>query len=235
MGILGFGKSKPSAQSNVATPSAVYQPSASLPKTGTVNLTKGNRVSLSKSSGGVYTLITAWGSKDYDLYALVEYTDGHVEVVSCFGTLRRPHDFSTRTKDGAVVHVSGDKTANGSDLPQEVMTVTLNPNIRCVVPVVYSAKNSGAGSFHRYNVSTYVIEGNHEEVPTDGTAMIRVEAVDASRDEHVYTFVPAVIHNKPTGAELEGVELYSRKSSELRPIVTDGKVTMDGGEENSNK
>ncbi len=228
---MGLFKKETPGTAAVAAPPTAPAASAS----GVSLVKKGQRVSLEKTPSGVYTLITAWGEKDYDLYALVEYVDGHVEVVSCFGTVNSPLDFSTRTSDDAVIHVSGDKTAYGDDLPQEVMTVQLNPNIKCVVPVVYSAKNSGTGSFRRYKVSTYVIEGQHDVVPQDNTKMVSVEAVDASKDDNVYTFVPAVIHNGPSGAELEAVELYSRRSSELRPTVTNGTVTMDSGEENGNK
>jgi len=189
-----------------------------------------------QASGDEFTLITAWGQKDYDLYALVEYIDGHVEVVSCFGTMRHPNRFSTKTEDGAVSHVSGDKTAYADDLPQEVVTIKVTPKMRTIVPVVYSAKNSGKGSFHRYGVSTYVIRGNHSVVPTNDSAeMVAVEAVNANRDDSVYTFVPAIIHISPEGARIEAVELYSGRNSEKRPTVRGGKVSMDAGEENSNK
>ncbi len=227
---MGLFKKESQGATAVAAP-----PTAPASSAGVSLVKKGQRVSLEKTPSGVYTLITTWGKKDYDLYALVEYVDGRVEVVSCFGTLSSPLDFSTRTSDDAVIHVSGDKTAYGDDLPQEVMTVRLNPDIKCVVPVVYSAKNSGVGSFRKYKVSTYVIEGQHDVVPQDNTKMISVEAVDASKDNNVYTFVPAVIHNGPNGPELEGVELYSRRNSEYRPTVSNGSVTMDSGEENGNK
>lgn len=203
---------------------------------GVVNLSKGDVVCLTKQPAGVFTLITAWGEKDYDLYALVEYIDGHVETVSCFGTTRHPNRWTTRTKDNAVVHVTGDKTAYGDDLPQEVISVTLNPQIKTVVPVVYSAKNSGTGSFHDYKVSTHVIEGPHDVVLKSGSATrVEVLAQDASRDPYVYTFVPAVIHNGVHGATVENVGLYSQRSSELRPTVSDGRVHMDSGPENSSK
>jgi tellurite resistance protein TerA len=64
---------------------------------------------------------------------------------------------------------------------------------------------------------------------------VAVEAVNANRDDNVYTFVPAVIHIGREGARIEAVELYSRRGSELRPTVSGGVVTMDSGEENSNK
>ena len=189
-----------------------------------------------QSSGDEFTLITTWGEKDYDLYALVEYIDGKVETVSCFGTMRYPNRFSLKTVDGAVTHVSGDQTAYDQDLPQEVISIKVTPKMRTIVPVVYSAKNSGVGSFHRYKVSTYVIRGNHSVVPKgDSAEMIAVDAVNANRDDNVYTFVPAVIHITSEGARIEAVELYSRRGSELRPTVQNGRVSMDTGEENSGK
>ena len=239
MSFLDRFKTAPQAP---AAPTAVATPPASAPAANGLLLTKkvvkgqSELLVRKSSSGDEFTLITTWGEKDYDLYALVEYTDGHVETVSCFGTMRRPHDFSLKTSDNAVVHVSGDKTAYGDDLPQEVITIRATPKMRCIVPVVYSAKNSGTGSFHRYRVSTYVIRGTHREVPRNNSAeMVHVDAVDANRDDHVYTFVPAVIHISPEGARIEAVELYSRRNSELRPTVKNGKVSMDAGEENSGK
>lgn len=220
-----------------ATPAAA-QSAAGASETPVVRIRKGQTHALaSQAGGGEYTLVTRWGAKDYDLLALVEYADGHVETVSTFGTVGDRCGFSPRTKDGAVVHVSGDKAATGrrgADLPYEVIHVRLNPNIRAVVPVVYSAKNSGVGSFHEYQVSTYVLAGLHQ-TPDGVRPEIAVEAVEASRDRHVYTFVPAVIHNAPTGATVEAVELYSRPSCENRPIVRGGHVTMNEGPENADK
>jgi len=217
-----FDKNKSADQPQQNAPLEV-----SLVKGGTVSLTKGSTVKLDKSAGGDYTIITTWGSKDYDLYALVEYTDGHVEEVALFGT-DKDRNFSARTRDDAVVHVSGDQTAYTQSTPQEVLHVRLNPDIRAVAPVVYSAQNSGPGSFRKYRVSTWVIEGLHQNVPQAGTK-VGVDAVDASSDDNVYSFVPAVIHNGPDGPSVEAVELYSRRSSENRPAIRDGHVSMDAG------
>lgn len=230
----------PSAPAAAAAAPAPVAPSGSGSLLMTKKVVKGESALLTRKAGGgdQVTLITTWGNKDYDLYALVEYQDGHVEVVSCFGTVRRPNDYSPKTRDGNVVHVTGDQKASVGqrNLPQEVITIKVTPQMRCIVPVVYSAKNSGTGSFYRYRVSTYVIRGIHSEVPKDGSAeTISVDAVNANRDDNVYTFVPAIIHVTPQGARIEAVELYSRRSSELRPTVKGGVVTMDNGEENSNK
>ncbi|MGD8374295.1 MAG: hypothetical protein PVI21_05585 [Candidatus Woesebacteria bacterium] len=204
-------------------------------------------VSLSKDAGVVslhksmtYTVITHWGRKDRDLYLLVEYTDGHVEVVSCFGTMRNPRSFSTKTRDGLVVHVSGDNaTSNsGGDAAQEVAKITLDPSIRCVVPVVYSAKNSGMGSFRSHKVTTCVLPGDFDDIPTTHVeGAVTITAKRASLNPCVYTFAPCVIDNSdPRAPKLNlAQQQYSRMNSELRPTVRNGIVTMDSGEENAEK
>lgn len=206
-------------------------------QSGHVSLIKGQKVTLEKRPDGLYTLIARWGRKDYDLFGLVEYYDGHDETVSCFGTTAHKRRFSMRTKDGAVIHITGDQATSdsgGPDLPQEIIHVRLNDKIKAIAMVVYSAKNSGVGSFHDYRVSTYVAEGLHQDVPTSGTR-VSIEAADANRDEYVYTLVPVVIHNTPAGPVVEAVELYSKPHSEQRPVLRDGRVTMDEGPENAKK
>jgi len=221
----------------VSSPPAV--PVISAPA-GTVSLVKGKTISLTKATtpgGDFWTLIARWTERDYDLYALVEYQDGHVEVVSCFGTLQRPKDFSLSTKDGAVKHVTGDKVAKPGqpDEPWEAIQVQFNDNIRCVVPVVYSAKNSGTGSFAQYGVDTFVLQGRYERVPPSAPHSVVVLAENANVDRNVYTYVPVVIHNDPAGPRLDPVDFYSRRNSENRPTVHHGVVTMDNGPENGNK
>ncbi len=205
-----------------------------------VKIRKGQSQALAPTADRTYTLCAWWGQKDYDLYALVLYVDGHTEVVSCFGTKGHARDFSMRTKDGAVIHVSGDKATSdqgGEDLPQEIMHITLNSTIQMVVPVVYSAKNSGVGSFYRYKVGVCVIPGLLETVDPDNIprGSIVIEPAEANKDDNVYTMVPAIIHNGPDGPKVEAVELYSARRSELRPTVHGGVVCMDNGPENADK
>lgn len=234
MGLLDKFR-KPADSSDVSAQVADAEP-ASQP-TGVVSLKKGDApVSLRKeSSGGKFTLICQWGKKDYDLYALVEYADGHVETVACFGTVNNPRGYTKQTKDGAVKHVSGDQVAYGlkRGVAQEVIKITLNDQIKTVVPVVYSAINSGAGSFQEYQVSTYIITGDHDTVPQKADQMVRITDREASSHRNVYTCVPAVIRNSPSGAQLEAATQYSRPGSEQRPTVKNGKVTMDNGETNT--
>jgi hypothetical protein len=203
-----------------------------------VRIRKGQTHQLANTGSGTgeFTLVTRWGDRDYDLLALVDYFDGHDETVSTYGTMDKPKGYSTSTRDGAVRHVTGDKAATGrrgKDMPYEIIHVRLNPNIRSIAVVVYSAKKSGVGSFNEYGVSTYVLPGLHDN-PDAVRPEVAVEAVDASRNRHVYTFVPAVIHGGPTPT-VEAVELYSEPGNENRPVLQRGRVTMNVGPENDNK
>lgn len=194
--------------------------------------------------GSQYTIFCHFGDKDYDALAYAVYRDGHVEVVSTFGTKHHERDFQTKTHDGAVVHVSGDHAAyggGGSDGVEdgtEVIFIDLNPEIVAVVPYIYSAQNSGVGSFNDYQVGTYIFEGHARTLPgaSAEVTMVSVTAREANSDVTVYSFVPCVIHNDPEGPRLEAVMLYSRPGSENRPEVdARGVVTMDAGPVNAYK
>jgi len=194
---------------------------------------------------GEFSLICHFGDRDYDAAAHVEYWDGHVEVVSTYGTIGNPRGWSTQTQDGAVVHVTGDQTTMGVRRQrggaQEVIHIRLHPGIRAVMPWVYSAKKSGAGSFAEYQVGTYVVKGLTEDIPRPGSnaTAVSVPPANACTDRNVYTLVPCVIHNTPEGARVEFVEKYSHsgggRRAELRPELRDGKVYMDAGPENDDK
>lgn len=213
-------------------------------KSSGVVLTKGGGlVSLAKAVA--YTIIARWTNKDYDLLALVTYTDGTTEWVSTFGISDSPEEFSTTSRDGSVVHASGDKATTddgGEEQPFEVIKIFIKPNstIKRVVLVTYSAQNSGAGSFKEYGVSTYVLPGDYDEIPDEQTiANIGgkvVLAENASDDPFVYTFVPAVFRIDNGDAKIDPVELYS-EGGEYRPdydTKTD-KVLMDEGPMNAYK
>lgn len=218
-------------------------------KTSGVVLTKSSgMVSLAKAE--VYTIIARWGRKDYDVLvqAVFRDEDGTIrkEWVSTYGTMDAPKRFSAVSSDGSVVHASGDKAtsdAGGDEPPFEVVKIYVRPGSKLIraILVVYSAKNSGPGSFFKYGVSTYVLPGDFNEVPDEATiAQIGghvLLAEDASRDDGVYTFVPAVIiiddkHN----AYIDPVELYS-EGGENRPDWDEAldEVIMDVGPENASK
>lgn len=207
-------------------------------QSGAIDLDKGQVVTLDldktdEDTGFAQFSLIATFDKDYDVLALVEYKDGHTEDVACFGTEAK-RKFSMRTQDGAVVHFTGDKDGysapNGSSM--EIIHVTMNPDIKAIGFYVYSAQNSGVGSFREYRVSSYVVEG-HVTAPPTGGNYVSIAAKDANTNRTVYSVVPVIIHNTDTGLPaVEFVEAYSAPGSEKRPIIRGGKIVMDGGAKN---
>lgn len=215
-------------------------------RTGTINLEKGQRVSIEKTES--ITASIYWPpATDYDVYALVLYTDGHVETVSTFGT-RTDKNFSLATADGAVRH-AGDVGRSGSARPAggglfgrnkakaatpveqlatERIDIRPHPGIRAVVPVAYSAQSNGTGSFRRYQVSMVIDNGQ-------GTS-VRVDAANAESNDKIYTCVPGIVIVTPDGVTIDYLEAYSKPGSENRPVVgADLKVVMDAGVVNAYK
>ncbi|WP_186526058.1 TerD family protein [Leekyejoonella antrihumi] len=193
------------------------------PTPGRINLTKGGSVNLTKTA--TLTATCSWPTAtDYDVFALVEYADGHVETVSMFGTNKNKH-FNQQTEDSAIRHLGDVQRGDGS-MGTETIEIRLNDQITHVVPVVYSAQSNGSGSFRQYGVTMAIDNGAGEQVIISGT--------EASRDKHVYSCVPGVIRN---GAQvtIEALELYSKRGSEKRPVVSAGRVTMDHGPRNAYK
>lgn len=163
----------------------------------------------------------SWPPKtDYDVFALVRYRDGHVESVAQFGTSENA-DYQQRTKDGAVVH-TGDVQRGQGQKAEETIEIRMNAEILAVVPVVYSAQSNGLGSFFKYKVSMAIDNGQ-------GTR-IQVDAADGNKSRFVFSCVPGIILNTEHGVEVQSLELYSRRMSEKRPIITeDLTVKMDAG------
>jgi tellurite resistance protein TerA len=203
-------------------------------RTGTINLRKGQQVTITKTARIVATC--TWPrATDYDIYALVSYRDGRCETVSTFGTAGNERDFQLATTDGAVRH-SGDvgrtqsrgwrkKTA---EVGQETIQITLNPEVRAVLPVVYSAQSNGTGSFRKYQVSMAIDNGSGDTVTID--------AGNASDDGMVFSCVPGIIINDPDGVRIQFLELYSSAGSEQRPAIgADLIVQMDVGPVNAFK
>lgn len=190
-----------------------------------INLKKGDSpIKLDKRTPGEeVTLKCSWSSKtDYDLYALVMYTNGRVEHIATFGAGGiRP---KLVTSDGAVRH-SGDVGRQGSGHAQEIIKVVLNDNIRAVIAVAYSAQSNGTGSFRKYRVSM--------EVQAAGQT-ISIGAVNADRNNRRYTCVPGWVENTPDGVLVHAHEAYSTPGSENRPTVSLDElgrvaITMDAG------
>lgn len=198
--------------------------------TGTVTLTKGGApVQLTKTA--LITALASWRSgTDYDVFALVVLADGTVVHVATFPAAGVPvmasHPCGVRHCGdvGRAEAASGEAT--------ETLEIRLSDQIRAVVPVAYSAQSNGTGSFHRYRVTLAVDNGAGQRVI--------VPASEANDDDRVYSCVPAIIHNLPTGVVVERVELYSKRNSENRPAVEldrNGQVLvhMDRGPKNAYK
>lgn len=187
-----------------------------------ISLTKGEGILLEKTPRIVASV--SWPrATDYDVYALVQYADGHVETVSTFGT-QQNRRWSLVTSDGAVRHGGDVRRGRGgqrSAIGTESVTIDLHPGIVMVVPVVYSARSNGTGSFYRYRVSMRIDAGDRHVV---------IEAAKASRNNRIYTCVPGVIANGDSFLEVVALEQYSRPNSEHRPTIdVKHKVRMDTG------
>lgn len=189
---------------------------------GNMALKKGDLVTIRPT--GLVVATAEWNpGTDYDLYALVLFTDGHVETVSQFGTIPNP-TFTPSVANGAVKHL-GDVGRMAKGNAKETIEIRFTPEIAMVVPVAYSARNNGTGSFRRYGVSLGIDNGA-------GT-QISINANDANADDTVYTVVIGAIRNTQQGVQIEALEQYSKRRSENRPILTSsGEVIMDKGEEN---
>ena len=208
-------------------------------RTGTINLRKGEQVTITKTPRIVATC--TWPrATDYDIFALVRYRDGRVDTFSTFGTGEDTNDFRLATGDGAVRHTGDIGRANQqrrgwrkrpADAPQagqETIEINLTPQIAAVVPVVYSAQSNGSGSFRRYRVGMAIDNGGGDTVTIDAT--------NASDDDAVYTCVPGIIINDPDGVRIQFLELYSAQGSENRPVIgEDLIVRMDAGPVNAFK
>lgn len=195
-------------------------------KTGSINLTKGSKVTIEKTP--VIRARASWSSStDYDLYALVLTRDGKVHTVSTFGTHQDPQGFQTSVLNGAVRHL-GDVGREAAGDAQEIIEIALTPDIVAVVPVAYSAQSNGGGSFRKYQVSLSIDNGAGTQVG--------VRAENADNNNSVYSVAIGIIRNTGDGVQIEALESYSRPGSENRPALSpDGTVRMDAGPLNAYK
>lgn len=200
-----------------------------------INMSKGDApVSLAKTD--VIELKCSWpAATDYDLYALVVYTDGSHEYIATFPAGRTgmfsaayEHPAKLRNDDGSVIHL-GD-ARRGAGYATETIEVRLNERIRAVIPVAYSAQSNGKGSFREYKVTTEIVAGDQK---------VTVLAENASANRSIYTLVPGMVMNDGDKFEVHALELYSQPGSEKRPgvVVTSADVTpvMDRGPKNAYK
>jgi len=192
-----------------------------------ITLRKGQAaVSLDKTAAPIRIHVSWPAVTDYDLGALVLTSDGNVTHVARWGARGVP--ILDRFRG---VYQTGDAGRSGG-IASETLEVLMDDGILAVVPFAYSAQSNGTGSFYRHRVGLVVDNG--------AGGRIEMEASNASNDDRVYTCVPAIIHNGMGNVWVDPVELYSRRNSENRPMVSRGPqglavVTMDGGPKNAYK
>lgn len=198
---------------NKGTTDVVDTPPAP-PVSGGVNLTKGSRVTLEKTSSGTIAVTNGWTAKrkDYDLKALVRYRDGRLIYVGAANS-----DEVLRTPEGAVSH-GGDVKLPG-DL--EKITVSWHPDIASIAVSSYSALENGAGSFKEYGVYVGI---------ENGPQVITLSAADASANGNQYTLCfGEIVFNADGTFTVTNLEMYSKGGSENRVGYKGDKVTMDIG------
>lgn len=197
--------------------------------TGAVNLSKNSAPVIIEKTREITATISWKSGTDYDVYALVLLNDGRQIDVATFGA-----DGVlplTSFDNGAVEHM-GDVGRGGEGDKEEVLKIRLNDRILAVVPVAYSARSNGTGSFFKYKV-TMAIDNNQ------GTK-VTIPAENANQDNKIYTCVPGMILNEPGGAVIVPLEYYSSPKSERRPKVYkrekgNVQVVMDDGPINNYK
>ncbi|WP_406832471.1 hypothetical protein ABEG17_06505 [Pedococcus sp. KACC 23699] len=215
------------AAPNLDQASTAVQPTPTQHTSGTINLSKGKSINLSKGSG-LMTATCSWPpATDYDVYALVLFTDGRIETVSTFGIKGREQDYRASTVDGSVRHL-GDVRRSNATTASETVEIRLTPDVVAVLPVVYSAQSNGTGSFRRYQVSMSIDNG--------AGATVVIDASNASDNDRIYSCVPGIIINAAHGVKIEAREEYSRPDSENRPVLNrDLSIAMDAGPLNAYK
>lgn len=191
----------------------------------TINLRKGDSPVILEKAAKL-RLRCSWSSNtDYDLYALILMADGRVETVATFPAKDVPKQESVL--NGAVRHL-GDVGRGVRGTAEEIIEITMTPEIRAIIPCAYSAQSNGTGSFYKYQVSMEVDGGNGQ--------VVTVSAANASKDKTIYTCVPGMLENTPGGVVVRALEWYSKPRSERRPQagLDNGQVTlvMDAGPKN---
>jgi tellurite resistance protein TerA len=190
-------------------------------KTGTISLTKGERVTIDKTP--VIRARATWSSNtDYDLYALVLLKDGTELVVSTFGSEAQPTP-TPSVLNGAVRHL-GDVGRTNSGKAEEVIEIKMTDDIVSVVPIAYSAQSNGTGSFRKYKVSLSIDNG--------AGADVNIDAASASMNPIIYSLAIGAIRNTTEGVVIEHLEKYSKSGSELRPTFVNGEIAMNAGSKN---
>jgi tellurium resistance protein TerD len=189
------------------------------PAAGTMQLTKGNRLQLTKTGAPILAK-NGWTAegKDYDLKALVRYRDGRTLYV---GAANRDEVLSS--PEGAVVH-GGDARKAGE---LETISIKWNPTIASVALSSYSALENGTGSFRQYGVYVEIV---------NGPQVVRISAADASAKGTSYTLCfGEVIFEQNGSLTIVNHEMYSEGGSENRIGYQGDKVVMDIGPKGQTK
>lgn len=182
---------------------------------GALSITKGDKLTITKTD--VIKVTASWTdpTKDYDLMALVLYHNGVTRVV---------WHKELQTEDGAVKHL-GDVGATAGD-KTETLEIRMANNVARVAVFAYSAIENGAGSFREYGVSVLIDNGKDQPVG--------IQAAEASSDRNRYTLCFGEVVNGDS-VTIEAHELYSKNGSERQPAYVNGKLTMDAGILNTTK
>ncbi len=196
---------------------------------GKISLLKGEKPVLIEKTPLITATVSWETGTDYDIYALVLTNENKQIDVATFGAKGVPS--LTNYNNGTIVHL-GDVVSTHIGQKEEKIEIRFTKDIVAVVPVVYSAQSNGTGSFYKYKVS--ILINNH-----NGTN-VKIDAINANKDNKVYTCVPAIIRNTEQGIIIEPVELYSKPNSEKRPKLIKIKedyieVLMDQGPMNDYK
>lgn len=197
---------------------------------GNISLNKGQKSVIIEKTSEITATVSWETGTDYDIYALVYTKDGKQIDVAMFGARGLPPLRSFG--NGAVEHMGDVGRGNQSATKKEVIKLRLTNDILAVVPVVYSAQSNGTGSFYRYKVSMSIDNNN-------GTS-VTIFANNANNNDRIYSCVPGILHNTPDGVIISPLELYSKPSSEKRPLLKMGssnmvEVIMDKGPINDYK
>ncbi len=215
------------------TPTSAKSPSVSLSSTTApkqvkapqkkerISLTKGQKISLTKSDSAYVRIENGWTAKgkDYDLKALVRYRNGKLIYIGAAND-----DESISTPDGAVKH-GGDIKHPGE---LEHIDIKWHPNIASIAVSSYSALENGVGSFREYGVYVRIINGNQ---------IIQIPARNASADRNSYTlcFGEILFGMEKDKIEVVALEMYSHPHSERRIGYMGTNVCMDIGPEGKTK
>jgi hypothetical protein len=128
-----------------------------------------------------YSVFAASIDSRFRLTLHVEYTDGHVELISS-GVQYGSHNYPTVTQDKAVRHVS--HADWGLHEHEEIALLHFNPKVKCIALVLHTPRYDNVPGRRLY--TTTIVSGDHMTVPPEGRRRYRViteEAEDSLGNE----------------------------------------------------